>query len=178
MCAQARWCLSNQLKSVAYLQEYWTLHDMHYLSFSICMGGFHGVWGMWHPCETQGHTAQVCTDSCVNLNKFWSHILHWQSTNFLFYICTHLFYICNTSPPDSDGKQYACNAGDQGLIPGSGRSPGEGNGYSLQYSCLENSIDGGVWQATVHGVTNSHTQLSGYHFHFFIHPRNRATVKI
>ena len=78
----------------------------------------------------------------------------------------------------SDGEEFACNAGDQGLIPGSGRSPGEGNGYSLQYSCLENSIDRGVWQATVHGVTNSHTQLSGYHFHLFIHPPNRATVKI
>ena len=49
----------------------------------------------------------------------------------------------------------ACNAGDLGLIPGSGRSPGEGNGYPLQYSCLENSMDRGAWQATVHGVTES-----------------------
>ena len=77
-----------------------------------------------------------------------------------------------------DGKGSACSAGDLGSISGSERSPGERNGYSLQYSCLENSIDGGVWQATVHGVTNSHTQLSGYHFHLFIHPPNRATVKI
>ena len=49
----------------------------------------------------------------------------------------------------------ACNAGDLGLIPGSGRSPGEGNGYPLQYSCLENSMDRGAWQATVHGVRES-----------------------
>ena len=46
----------------------------------------------------------------------------------------------------SDGKEPACNAGDQGLIPGSGRSPGEENGYPLQYSCLENSIDRGPWR--------------------------------
>ena len=56
-------------------------------------------------------------------------------------------------PDGSDGKEFACNAGDLGLIPGLGRSPEEGNSYPLQYSCLENSIDGGAWQATVHGVT-------------------------
>jgi len=47
-----------------------------------------------------------------------------------------------------------------GSIPGSGRSPGEGNGYSAKYSCLENRMDRGAWQATVHGVTESQTQLS------------------
>ena len=50
------------------------------------------------------------------------------------------------------GKESGCNAGDLGLIPGSGRSPGEGNGYPVQYSCLENSMDRRAWQATVHGV--------------------------
>ena len=49
-------------------------------------------------------------------------------------------------------KETACNAGDLGLIPGSGRSPGEGNGNPLQYSCLENPMDRGAWQSTVHGV--------------------------
>ena len=57
----------------------------------------------------------------------------------------------------SDGKEFACNAGDPGLIPGSGRSPGEGNGNPLQYSCLENSMDGGAWWATVHGISKSQT---------------------
>ena len=61
---------------------------------------------------------------------------------------------------DSDGKESPCNAGDLGLIPRSGRSPGEGNGYPLQYSCLENSTDRGVWQATVQGVAKSQTRLS------------------
>ena len=53
----------------------------------------------------------------------------------------------------SDGEEAACSAGDLGLIPGSGRSPGEGNGNPLQYSCLENPTDRGACQATVHGVT-------------------------
>jgi len=51
------------------------------------------------------------------------------------------------------------DAGDMGLIPGLGRSPGGGNGNPLQYSCLENSVDRGAWQATVHGVPKSQTQL-------------------
>ena len=60
----------------------------------------------------------------------------------------------------SDGKEFACNAGDPGSIPGLGRSCGERNGNPLQYSCLENPIDRGVWGATVHGVTKSRTRLS------------------
>ena len=50
------------------------------------------------------------------------------------------------------GKEFTCNAGDSGSIPGSGRSLGEGNGNPPQYSCLENPMDRGAWQATVHGV--------------------------
>ena len=53
----------------------------------------------------------------------------------------------------SVGKKSACNEGDLGSIPRSGRSPGEGNGNPLQYSCLENPMDRGAWQATVYGVT-------------------------
>ena len=60
-------------------------------------------------------------------------------------------------PGGSDGKESACHAGDPGSIPGLGRSPGEGNGNPLQYSCLENSTDRGAWQATVHGVVKSRT---------------------
>ena len=57
-------------------------------------------------------------------------------------------------------KESACNVGDPGSIPGSGRSTGEGNGNPLQYSHLENSMDKGVWWATVHGITKSQTSLS------------------
>ena len=57
-------------------------------------------------------------------------------------------------------KKSACNAGDMGSIPGSERFPGEGNGNPLHYSCLENPMDGGTQQATVHGITKSQTRLS------------------
>ena len=63
-------------------------------------------------------------------------------------------------PGGSDGKESACKAGDRGSIPGSGRCPGEENGYPLQYFCLENSTDRKAWQAIVHGVTKSQKQLS------------------
>ena len=65
-------------------------------------------------------------------------------------------------PGGSKVKASACNAGDLGSIPGSGRSPGEGNGNPLQYSCLENPMDREAWWATVHGVTKSHTQLNDF----------------
>ena len=60
-------------------------------------------------------------------------------------------------PGGSDSKAYAYNAGDLGSIPGSGRSPGEGNGNPLQYSGLENPMDRGAWWATIHGVAGSDT---------------------
>ena len=58
-------------------------------------------------------------------------------------------------PDGSDGKESACNAGDPDSVPEWGRSPGEGNGNPLQYSCLENSMDRGTWWATVLGVAKS-----------------------
>ena len=61
----------------------------------------------------------------------------------------------------SVSKESACNARDLGLIPGSGRAPGEGDSNPLQYSCLENPTDRGAWRATVHGVAQSQTRLSG-----------------
>ena len=63
-------------------------------------------------------------------------------------------------PGGSESKECACNTGDPGLIPGLGRSPGEGNDNLLQYSCLENPMDRGAWRATVHGVAKSRTRLS------------------
>ena len=68
-------------------------------------------------------------------------------------------------PGGSEVKASACNAGDLGSIPGSGRSPGEGNGNPLQYSFLENPMDGGAWWATVHGVAKSWTRLSDFPSH-------------
>ena len=67
---------------------------------------------------------------------------------------------CLGFPGGSDSEESACDAGDLGSIPGLGSSPGEGNGSPFQYSCLENFMDRGAWQATVHGVTKSWTRLS------------------
>ena len=64
----------------------------------------------------------------------------------------YVFNVYTGFPRGSEVKASACNAGDLGSIPGLGRSPGEGNGNPLQYSCLENPIDGGTWWATVHRV--------------------------
>ena len=72
-----------------------------------------------------------------------------------------IFRLYNGSFPGGlDGKESVYNAGDLVSIPGSGRSPREENGNPLQHSCLENPMDRGAWQATVHGVTKSWTQLS------------------
>ena len=71
-------------------------------------------------------------------------------------------------PGGLDGKASVYVAGDPGSIPGLGRSLGEGNGNPLQYYCLENSMDRGAWQATVHGVSKSRTQLTSQFMVFFI----------
>ena len=74
------------------------------------------------------------------------------------FLCYHMLLWC--FPGGSDGKEFVCNAGNPGLIPGLGRFPGEGNGNPLWCSCLENPMDRGAWQATVHGIAKSWTQLS------------------
>ena len=77
------------------------------------------------------------------------------------YIHTHIYIFLleaeGSFPRGSESKESACNAGDLGLIPGLGRSPGEGNGNPLQYSCLENPMDRGACWAAVHGVAKSWT---------------------
>ena len=71
-------------------------------------------------------------------------------------------------PRELNGKESACNAADLGSVPGSGRSPGGQHGNPLQYSCLENSMDRGAWQATVHGVAKSHVRLKSLSTHAVI----------
>ena len=93
--------------------------------------------------------------------------MFFQNSLVFFYDPT---YVGNLISDGSEGKVSVCNAGDPGLIPGLGRSPGEGNGNPLQYSCLENPMGGG---ATVHGVTKSRTRLSDFTFTFplpFLNP--------
>ena len=79
---------------------------------------------------------------------FWFHLTHLRIQNWNLIVC-HIGF-----PFSSVGKESACKVGDPGLIPGSGRSPGVGNGnHSDQHSCLGNPMDRGAWQATVYGVT-------------------------
>ena len=93
------------------------------------------IWGYWYFSQ-----------------QSWFQLVLHPAWHFTWYIL-HMGF-----PGGSDGKVSGYNAGD----PGSGRSPGEGNGNPLQYSCLENSMDGGAWCATVHGVTKSRTRLSDF----------------
>ena len=79
----------------------------------------------------------------------------------------HVVLCIQGFPGGSEGKASACNVGDMGSIPGSGRSPGEGNGNPLQYSCLENSMDRGAWWATVHGVAKTEQLHFSFTFHLF-----------
>ena len=90
---------------------------------------------------------------CVEETKF----RHLFQTYYRFFAITKLNKVSQGFPGSSDGKAFAYNAGDPGSIPGLGRSPGEGNGNPLQYSCLEKLMDGGAWWATVHGVAKSWT---------------------
>ena len=81
-------------------------------------------------------------------------------------------------PGGSDCKASACNVGDLGSIPGSGRSPGEGNGTPLQYSCLENPMDRGAWQVTVHGVIKSQTRLSDFTSLYYTNGRKNELLSL
>ena len=96
------------------------------------------------------------TPSPLSLPSILPGRLQWSECQILSILLTPGF------PGGSDGKESARCAGDSGSIPGSGRSPGEGNGNPLQDSCLENSMDGGAWWATVHGVMESRTRLSDF----------------
>ena len=92
------------------------------------------------------------------------YLSYWSQVQRKGFLSLKLFVVASRQlgfPCGSAGKESACNAEGLVLIPGLGRSPGEGKGYPLQYSGLENSID-----CTVHGVTRSGTQMSDFHFHF------------
>ena len=94
--------------------------------------------------------------NCVGLIS-----IHLTLKHHIVHLKNVLHIVCHSSV----GKEFACNAGDLSSIPGSGRSPGEGNGNQLQYSCLEKPMDRGVWQATVHGVAKNRTERLSRHAH-------------
>ena len=89
--------------------------------------------------------------------------IHHRILSDSIYFTKHLLRVFLGFPGGSDGKEPVRNAGDPGSIPGLGGSPGEGNGTTLQYSCLENPMDRGAWWATVHGVAQS-DMTEQFHF--------------
>ena len=115
------------------------------------------IWPIWAFHESLNVT-RSSTDK-TKKEKWGLETLH---VDFLFQSNFYWSIIALGFPGGSDGKKSACNVGNPGLIPGLGRSPGEGNGNPLQYSCLEDPMDRGAWWATVHGVTKSWTQQSGW----------------
>ena len=113
--------------------------------------------------------------------KQWQILFSWASKSlWTLTAATKLKHTCSLEsfPCGSDDKASACNAGDLGSMPGLGRSPGEGNGNLLQYSCLENPMDRGALQATVHRVAKSQTRLSDcFAFAFFLLGRKKGYEK-
>ena len=150
-------------------QEYWSglpfpLQGI-FLTQGSNLGLLHCRQILYH-LSHRGSPMMTLQQSKSKLNYF--EILACKMTNW----CHCIFFMLSPLPlwvyPDasgfpggSDGKASACNVGDVGLIPGSGRSPGEGNGNPPQYSCLENSIDGGAWWLQSMGSQNQ-TQLSNF----------------
>ena len=107
---------------------------------------------IWYVCLESSHMVLIGVS-----------LVQWKFTFlYVFWPYGFLFMNCclRASLLAQNGKESACNARDPGSIPGWGRSPGEGNGNPLQYSCLENSMDRGAWWATVYGVAKSQTRLS------------------
>ena len=108
-------------------------------------------------CVTS-QSVSVCICLCLLIViPFFNCIVDLQCCQFQVYSKVIQLYIYIRFPGGSESKESACNGGDPDLIRGSGRSPGKGNGYPLQCSCLENSMHQGAWQATVHGVAKSQT---------------------
>ena len=148
--------------------------------FRLCRSaGLIPGWGTkWHPtpvllpgkshgwrslvgCSPWGRKESDTTEQLHFHFLSWGTRFHMQTKNLKTFLKVRRGHEAHKRS-GSYGKASACNAGDPGSIPGSGRSLAEGNGNPLQYPCLENSMDGGAWQATVHGVTKSRTRLSNF----------------
>ena len=148
-------CNVGDLGSIPGLEDPWR---REWLPTPVFWSGeFHGLCSPWGLTKSQTRLSDFHFHLLLMVLKF-SPALK-QPCGPANPIRTHFLQELNKKKfRGSDSKESACNAGDSGSIPGSGRSPGEGN--PLQCSCLENLMDREAWWATIHGVTKSHTQLS------------------
>ena len=105
----------------------------------------------WRASGKRGFLQTTCASGQITWRGSYLGLRNYLTWKKLNWILNWHHVKCNGFPGGSGHKESACNAGGTGLIPGSGRSPGEENGNPLQYSCLENSMHRGAWQATVHG---------------------------
>ena len=121
---------------------------------------------MWRASRCVSSVCCICWISLTRFFlspfKFLFYFLWFELWDYFLFFLSFFFFFCGLGalwdfPGGSDSKASVYNAGDLGSIPGLGRSPGEGNGNPFQYSCLENPMDRGSWQATVHGVSESDT---------------------
>ena len=142
---------SNSSSATSWLRDIGESPHFPSLSLPMCKIRVIAVPASWGSCELQKCPARNVP------RESWSQ-------QFVRKLKLHNHQALQTMgfPCSSVGKESACSTGDPGSIPGLGRSPREGNGNPLQYSCLENSMDRGAWWAIVHGVTKSRTQLSNY----------------
>ena len=117
----------------------------------------------------QSYQKVLFTNICSFLGKWKYFLRSWTCKGLENKATRYLTPVsCSGFPGSSEGRESAWSAGDPGSILGSGRSPGAGSGNPLKYSCLENSMDRGVWWATVDRVTKSRTRMSDYHHYYFM----------
>ena len=145
-CRANTWALGCWTETLCFLGE---LRSWIQLAIEPYECDWHCLPGFWLQC-LEG----------LNLLKRTEGTLDEPGEPFSYVLC-QIGPLCQFGfPGGSEGKESAYSAGDPGSISWKGRSPGEGDGNPLQYSCLENSMDRGVWQATIHGVTKKWTWLS------------------
>ena len=161
----------TQLKQLSTHIDHNTSFTLLYLTYHIdilFISHHHkkGEYSTIRHSETQRkreNTSQVLLQYIVIITPLYYPLLLLISEICLIYKLNFIIGRYIGFPSSSDGKESACNAGDLGLIPGSGRSPAEGTDNPLQYSCLENPMDREAWQVTVQEVTKSQTWLSDFY---------------
>ena len=127
------------------------------------------IFTFWNMCIADRRVLMIIKNSQASFIIFLSNRIHTHIVGIEYKAFSSSLWVQWGFPGSSDGKAFACYAGDPDSVSGSGSPPGEGNGNPPQYSCLENSMDRRAWWTAVHGVEKIWTQLSNFHFLTFVH---------